>query len=125
MVGGGGELVVRYGTSMVGRVMVIAALVASFAQKSGVLCVILGYAVRFSSFFDHVYGWCLRRRPRLISFWIGVKITPISWLLFTHEHGSFEGSLSLLVDLIVFEITLSSLFLANQSLEYYQFEGSE
>ena len=34
MVGGGGELVVRYGTSMVGRVMVIAALVASFAQKS-------------------------------------------------------------------------------------------
>ena len=34
MVGGGGELVVGYGTSMVGRVMVIAALVASFAQKS-------------------------------------------------------------------------------------------
>ena len=34
MVGGGGELVVRYGTSMVRRVMVIAALVASCAQKS-------------------------------------------------------------------------------------------
>ena len=33
MVGGGGELVVRYGTRMVGRVMVIAAVVASFTQK--------------------------------------------------------------------------------------------
>ena len=33
MVGGGGELVVRYGTSMAGRVMVIAAVVTSVANK--------------------------------------------------------------------------------------------
>ena len=52
----------------------------------------------FSSFLDHVYGQirCLRRRPRFIGFSIGVKITPISRLLFTLEHGSSEGSLSIL-----------------------------
>ena len=33
MVSGGGNLVVRYGTLMVGRVMVIAAVVASIAHK--------------------------------------------------------------------------------------------
>ena len=33
MVSGGGELVVRYGPSMVGRIMVIAAVVASVAHK--------------------------------------------------------------------------------------------
>ena len=33
MFGGGGELVVRYGTLMVGRVMVIAAVVASAVRK--------------------------------------------------------------------------------------------
>ena len=40
MVGGGGELVVRYGTPMVGRAMVIAALLASCAQKSCVQIVL-------------------------------------------------------------------------------------
>ena len=41
MVGGGGELVVRYGTSMVRRVMVIAASVASCAQKSNTASICL------------------------------------------------------------------------------------
>ena len=47
MVGGGGELVVRYGTSMVRRVMVIAALVASCAQKS-VEVPFVGVVVQFA-----------------------------------------------------------------------------
>ena len=39
-------------------------------------------------------------------------------LLCTYEHGSFEGSLSLLVNGLAFEITLSSSFFSiNQSLE--------
>ena len=65
MVGGGGELVVRYGTSMVRRVMVIAAVVASCAQKSTrgrysmVLSLILCSLDRFRGMVD-VYNYNIR-----------------------------------------------------------------
>ena len=55
MVGGGGELVVRYGTSMVGRVMVIAALVASFAQKSIASVCVICYLAAIGCFLAALY----------------------------------------------------------------------
>ena len=66
-------------------------------HRSFMSCIFLnrvdwGFVVTFSSFLDHVYGQirCLWRRPRFISFWIGVWITLISQLLFLTSMGLFK-----------------------------------